>query len=170
MSKKSIIIIDEKQIMSGSFKRYLKYRLGPSVNISTVTNIQDCERQMNDRTQVIVLEYIIDDNYDPNRGVHIKNTIKGFDANMDVILLTSDEDVRVDIVKSIKEMERQANRHIRNNSKMPLTMIATTLKNTFIYPFRVFVAEHSIGAFVGLFSIAFVIIGAVVMVARLTLR
>jgi hypothetical protein len=170
MSKKNIIIIDEKQIMAGSFSRYLKYRLGSTVTISSVTTIQDCERQMNGRTQVIVLEYIIDDNYDPNRGAHIKNTIKGFDADMDVILLTSDNDVRTDIVKSIKEMERQANRHIRENSKRPLTMIATTLNNAFIYPIRVFVAEHTVSAFIGLFSIAFAVIGLAVIVAQFTFR
>jgi len=170
MSKKNIIVLDENQIMAGSFNRYLKYRLGTNVSISNVTTIEDCEKQMNGRTQVIVLEYIINDTYDPNRGTHIKNTIQGFDADMDVILLTSDNDVRTDIVKSIKEMERQANKLIRANSKMPLTMITTTLNNTFIYPLRVFVAEHTIGAFVGLFSLAFAIIGIAVMVAQFTLR
>jgi hypothetical protein len=170
MSKKNIIVMDEKQVMAGSFNRYLKYRLGPNVNISNASTIQDCENKMNGKTQVIVLEYSIDDNYDPNRGAHIKNTIKGLNADMDVILLTSDNDVRTDIVKAIKEMERQANRHIIENSKKPLTMIASTLNNAFIYPLRVFVAEHTVGAFVGLFSIAFAIIGIVVMVAQFTFR
>jgi hypothetical protein len=164
MSIKNIIIIDEKQIMAGSFSRYLKYRFGPNVKITSVKDLEHCEREMNNRSQVIVLEYIIDDEYDPNRGAHIKNTIKGFNPAMDVILLTSDYDVRTDIIKSIREMEKQANMHIIKNSKKPLTMIAATLNNAFLYPTRVFIREHSVGAFLGLFIIIFAIMGILTII------
>lgn len=170
MSNKNIIVIDEKQIMAGSFSRYLKYRFGNSVKITSVADIEHCEKEMDSRSQVIVLEYIIDDKYDTNRGAHIKNRIKGFDPDMDVILLTSDYDIRTDIIKSIREMEKQASRHIIKHSKKPLTMIATTLNHTFLYPVKVFIKEHSVGAFLGLFIMLFALIGLLVFISHFIFR
>jgi DNA-binding NtrC family response regulator len=166
MSKRNIIVIDEKQIMAGSFKRYLMYRFSNHVKITSVTDIEHCEREMDSRSQVIVLDYMTDDKYDTNRGAHIKNTIKGFDPDMDVILLTSDCDVRTDIIKSIREMEKQASMHIIKNTKKPLTMIASTLSNAFFYPVKVFIEEHSIGAFLGLFIMLFALIGLMVYLSH----
>ena len=170
MSIKNIIVIDEKHIMAGSFTRYLKYRFGQGVKITSVADIEHCEREMNSRSQVIVLEYMVGNQFDANRGAHIKNTIKGFDPSIDVIVLTSDYDVRTDIVNSIKEMERQASMHIIKNTKRPLTIIATKLHNTFLYPIKVFVEEHSIGAFISLFTIIFGLIGLMVMIAHYALK
>lgn len=167
MSKKNIIVIDEKQIMAGSFSRYLSYRFGNNVNITTVVDMEHCEKEMNSRSQVIVLEYMIGNEFDANRGAHIKNTIKGYDPDMDVLLLTSDYDVRTDIIKSIREMEKQASMHIVKNSKKPLTMIASTLNNAFLYPVKVFIREHSVGSFLGLFTIIFVLIGFMVYLSHI---
>jgi hypothetical protein len=166
MSKKNIIIIDEKQIMAGSFSRYLKYRFSNNVTITTVTDVEHCEKEMNSRSQVIVLEYMIGNEFDANRGAHVKNTIKGFDPDMDVLLLTSDYDIRTDIIRSIRELEKQASTHIIKNSKKPLTMIASTLTNAFLYPVKVFVAEHSVGAFLGLFTVLFALIGFMVVASH----
>ena len=170
MSIKNIIVIDEKHIMAGSFTRYLKYRFGQAVKITSVADIEHCEREMNSRSQVIVLEYMVGNQFDANRGTHIKNTIKGFDPSIDVILLTSDYDVRTDIIRSIKEMEEQASKHIIRNTKRPLTMVTTKLHSTFLYPIKVFIEEHSIGAFVSLFAIIFCLMGFMVVIAHYILK
>jgi hypothetical protein len=170
MSLQNIIVVDEKQIMAGSFIRYLKYRLGKDIKIITVADAEHCEREMNSRSQVIVLTYMLSDQYDISRGIHIKNTIQGYDSAMDVIILTVNYDVRTDIVKAIKEMERQANKHIMKNTKKPLTIISATLNNAFIYPIRVFVEEYSIGHFIGLFMIIFTLIGFMVASAHYIFR
>src|SRR5581483_5165095 len=153
MKTQNIIIVDEKQIMAGSMARYLKYRFGPSIKISCAANIESCEKELNNKSQVIVLEYKLDDTYDANRGAHIKNTLKGYYPDVDVILLSSDEDVKDDIVKRIKKLEREASRHIIKNSKKPLTVGATVLKNAIVYPIKLLADEHSIGQFVGFFLI-----------------
>lgn len=166
----NLIIVDDKQLMAGSFSRYLKNRFGHSVEVNSVTDSNSCLEKIDGQSKVIILDYVFDSGYDTEHGAGIFKTIKAQRPDAEVILLSSPDDVRKDMVKAIKQMERRASSYIIRNKGNTLNVAVSSIENAVMQPIRVLSEEHSIAEFFGLFLFAFLIVGIIVLAAEFIIR
>ncbi len=165
-----IIIVDDKQLMAGTFKRYFKSRFGRAANVSTVSDAESCLKEINDESQVIVLDYMFDGQVSLERGKTIFNTIKMQKPDTEIALFSTDEDVRNDIVKATKQLERRASNFIVRNDNNPLNIAIASTKYAIVHPARIFLEEHSITEFLGLYLITFTLLGIIVLLSLLIIK
>lgn len=166
----NIIIVDDKQLMAGTFKRYFKSRFGRNTVVSTVSDSESCMKEINDESQVIVLDYMFDGNGSLERGKAIFNSIKERNPDIDVALFSTDEDVRNDIVKATKQLERRASNYIIRNDENPLNIAIASTKYAVVHPARIFLEEHSVTEFLGLYIITFTLLAVIVLLGLLVIR
>ena len=162
------IILDDKQVMAGSFRRYFKYRFGSAANIFIVKDAESCLKKIDIESRVIILNYHFNGNGLQKNGKNVLDKIKEQKPETDVVVLSSDE-ASQDIIKATRKLEKQASNYITKTNNLPLRTVST-IKNTVLFPIRIFVDEFSIADFLYMYLILFVLIGFLVMAGRLSFK
>lgn len=159
-----LILVDDKQMMAGTFLRYFRHRFGNLLNVVIASDAQSCIKKAADGSHVIVLDY-------PNNGTHdetgraIADTIKTERPGADVFLITEEASLSKDIVRATKRMEKLASEHLINNKG-----VSTSIGHRLLFPFRVYMDEFSVNDFLYMYLAIFILMGLMVWAAILSVK
>lgn len=89
-SKKiNLFIVDDDKSMVAALKQYLNKKFGDAIKISTFYNGDSCLQNINDQTDVVLLDYFLNG----KNGVEVLKEIKAINPKTNVIMLSSHEDI-----------------------------------------------------------------------------
>lgn len=158
-----LILVDDKQMMAGTFVRYFKHRFGNLLNVVIANDAQSCIKRVANGSHVIVLDY--PNNGSDETGKAIADTIKIERPGADVFLVSEEAAVSKDIVRATKRMEKLASEHLINNRG-----ITASLGHRLLFPFRVYIDEFSVNDFLYMYLGLFILMGLLVWAAILSAK
>ena len=106
--KTIIYIVDDDQLMAISLKQFLEIRFGDSVRIEIFNDGESCLKEMHNRVDVVILDYFMKN----ENGLDILKSIKAINPKIEVIMLTSNEDM----VIAIESLRAGAKEYIAKGS------------------------------------------------------
>lgn len=152
----NIFIVDDNQLMVADLKLHLQKTFGISVNISTFENGESCLKLIDKNTHIVILDYFMAG----KNGLDIMKAIKEINPKIDVIMLTSNED----IVLAINTFREGAKDYVIKGPSA-WKKIAKIVNHIITEPIRILVREFRISKFMAVFLLTFVTMGIIVLFA-----
>ena len=151
-SKLNIFIVDDNKLLVISLKKYLEDRFGAGVNISTFYDGESCLENINENTNIVILDYFLDgENRNAKNGIEILKEIKKHNAKTKVIMLTRNEDVAV----AIESFHEGASEFMVKDDNS-LDKLISLINRTITEPIRLMVREYGVPKFLTLFLLVFI--------------
>jgi len=150
----NIFIVDENKIMAATLTQFLQNRFGDSVNITTFNDGIICLEKVDENTQIVILDYLLDG----KQGLDILKSIKNKNQNTEVIILSGHEDIAL----AIESFRAGATDYVvkDNASWKRISDLVSYILNT---PIRLLVREFGVSKFVAIFLTTFITMGIVVL-------
>ena len=166
-SELNLLILDDNTLIGGPLSQYLHSRFGQRINLSMFIDAEECMRNINKRSHVLILNYSSSDTDDgaKNRG-EIFKTIKRRNPKAEVTMLTS----KLNILGATEELQRRASDYIRKKERYIYDVLLLLKKVVFvpvktyvILPVRRIANEYKINFFVLMILTSFVSVGLLVV-------
>lgn len=150
----NVVIVDDNQSMVIALKHYLSDKFGERLKISTFFDGESCLENINERTDVIILDYFLKG----KNGNEILKSIKERNPRTEVIMLSSDENLET----AIQSFKLGAKNYIvKSNSAWNKV---TRLINSVLEKPGDSVKKYEIPVLASIFLWTFLIIGAAISV------
>jgi DNA-binding NarL/FixJ family response regulator len=152
----NLFIIDDDPLVSSRLRNYLDKKFGADISITTFNTSEGALRKIDKNTSIVILDTFLEGKSD--NGVF--NSIKSINPKVEVIMLTSNEDIEIAIDTYRKGAVGYAVKG--ENSRKEISSI---VYNILTYPIRIMVKEFGISKYLAIFLLAFVFIGTTVFIA-----
>lgn len=151
----NLFIVDDNKSMVTALKHYLTNMFGNSVKISTFYTGSSCLEKIDKTTDVVILDYFLDD----ENGNEVLKMIKKRNPKTEVIMLSSNEDIST----AVEALQIGARDYVVKSNSAWRTI--SGLINTIITePIRKMVQEFGVPKFMLIFFTVFIVMGIVVYV------
>jgi DNA-binding NtrC family response regulator len=155
----NLFIVDDDPLVMMGLKNYLNHRFTNDINISTFTTGKSVLRAIDEHTSIVILDNLLEG----RSGNEVLKLIKEINANTEVIMLTSNEDIgmAIDAFRNgAKDYVIKGKNAKRNISDIVLSIIT--------YPIRILIREFGISKYLAIFLLTFAIMGIGVFIALRT--
>jgi DNA-binding NtrC family response regulator len=149
----NLFIVDDNRSMVYALKQYLTGRFGGKLKISTFYDGETCLENINEQTDVVILDYFLGG----KNGNEILRSIKELNPRTEVIMLSSDESIET----AVNSFSLGAKNFVVKN-KNAWRKLSILIETIVIKPLRYF-WEFAVSKFVLIFFTTFVIMGATVI-------
>ncbi len=146
------IVDDDKQVIS-DLKIYLNYRFGNDLNISTFCDGESCLEKVDKNTDIVILDYCLNG----ENGVEILKKIKDINPKVEVIILTSHEDISL----AIQSFRNGASDYVIKGNGA-LKKIKKIVYHIITEPIRIIIREFGVSKYMAIFFLTFAAMGIVV--------
>jgi DNA-binding NtrC family response regulator len=120
-----LLILDDKTLMVDALSKYLKDRFGERIAISAFFDTDKCIRSIEERSQVIILEYFINAEDKKKDGLQILNQVKAENKKTEVTILSSTKELAL----AIEDIKKSACDYILKHQQSPYTLLKQIDKN-----------------------------------------
>jgi DNA-binding NtrC family response regulator len=149
----NLFIVDDNRSMVYALKQYLTGRFEGKLKISTFYDGESCLKNINEQTDVVILDYFLGG----KNGNEILKSIKERNPRTEVIMLSSDESIGT-AVESFRMGAK--NFVVKNNSAW--RKISILIETLVIRPIQ-YVWEFEVTKFVTIFFSTFIVMGTFVL-------
>ena len=141
-----LYIVDKNPVLMEGLRNYLINRFGALFNISTFPTVDTAIEKIDEKTDIVLLEYP----HDYEKGNEAVATIKKINPRTEIILLTSHEDIgdAIDTIRSGKAVIVVKGHHA-------LAKITNRLSKLFMYPVYFMEYEMGINKYLAMFFLTF---------------
>lgn len=150
----NLIIIDNDTSMAIGLQTFLTQRFKLDLNISLFNSGTVALKSINAGTDIVILDY--DLKYE--NGNEILKEIKLINPSTEVIMLTSNEDVRI----AIESFRKGARDYVIKGNSKAWKKVSKIVYTIIIYPLQIVVKEFRVRKYLAIFLITFLIIGIIV--------
>ena len=151
----NLFIVDDNKLMVSGLKQYLLNRFGKTLNISTFYTGESCLEKIDQKTNFVILDYLLDG----KNGNEILKSIKTINPKTEVIMISSNEDVGT----AIESFRSGATDYLIKSDTVWRKLIPH-IHRTIAEPLRRMGKEYGSTKFTALFFVVFLLIGLVVWV------
>jgi ActR/RegA family two-component response regulator len=173
----NLLILDKNSMIIGPLSTYLNTRFGERISISPYSNTEECILYVDKKSHVIILDYFLNhEDRSSTKGLKVFESIKKRKPGTKITLLTSREDIEV----AIEEMEQGASKYIMKNERglydirfvldKAVKPLKTVVFPIITLPIRKLVHYYTIKAYLMMFFVAFISVGALVVAGYLGLK
>jgi DNA-binding NtrC family response regulator len=135
----NILVVDDDEAMVFLLRNYLRKHFGNCLNIQTFTNGDTCLDHINDRTDLVILDYYLKE----QNGSEILESIKMLNPLTEVIVFSSSED----ITAAIESFRKGARDYIRKDTRS-LGKIALHIHKMLTEPISIFAKEIGVSKYI----------------------
>ncbi|MGZ3920891.1 MAG: response regulator [Bacteroidia bacterium] len=152
-SATNLFIVDDNKLMVTDLKYYLENKFGKGLNISTFYDGKTCLEKIDKNTQIVILDYHLDD----LNGLEILKSIKSLNPKTEVIMLSGNESMAL----AIETFRMGAKDYVvkGNDAWSQLTSI---IKLVITEPIRLIVKEFGVSKYVAIMLLTFITMGIVI--------
>lgn len=149
-----LFIIDDNQLLVADLRIYLENTFGESLTISTFNSGESALRKVDHETNIVILDYDLPG----ENGNEILKSIKQINPKTEVIMLTSNEDVKT----AIDAFRNGATDFVIKGVKAE-KKIGSLIYNILTYPIRILTREFGVSKYFAIFILTFVSVGICVL-------
>lgn len=153
----NLIIIDDDLGISQDLKRFLYERFKRDLNITLFNSGKEALKCMGNDTDIVILDY----NLRHENGNEILRKIKRINSSVEIIILTTNEDVSV----AIDSFRKGARDYVIKGNSKAWKRVSDGIHAIIIYPVNVMVKEFGVSKYLAIFLLVFLIIGLTVFLA-----
>lgn len=153
-----LFIIDDNQLLVADLRIYLETTFGESLTISTFNSGESALKKVDHETNIVILDYHLPG----ENGNEILKSIKQINPKTEVIMLTSNEDVKT----AINAFRNGATDYVIKGNKAE-KKIGSLIYNILTYPIRILAREFGFSKYFAIFILTFISIGACVLIWKL---
>jgi DNA-binding NtrC family response regulator len=135
----NILVVDDDEAMVFLLRNYLRKHFGNCLNIQTFNNGETCLDHINDRTDLVILDYYLKD----QNGAEVLESIKMMNPLTEVIVFSSSED----ITAAIESFRKGAKDYIRKDTRS-LGKIALHIHKMLTEPISIFAKEIGVSKYI----------------------
>ncbi len=115
-----LLILDDKTLMVDSLSKYLNDTFGERIKISAFFDTDKCIRSIEERSQVIILEYLTESKDNKAKdSLRIRNLIKAESKNTEVTILSSIKELS----EAIEDIKKSACDYILKHEQSPYSIL-----------------------------------------------
>ena len=151
--KSNLFIVDDDKLIASALGNYLNNRFGTSLNISKFYDGKSCLKNLDDQTNIVILDY----NLKEENGLEILKSIKSINPKTEVIMLTNNEDIGT----AIESYKKGASGYVVKNTRA-LNKLTVLINRIITEPLRTMVREYGVNKFMVIFFLTFASVGIVV--------
>jgi DNA-binding NtrC family response regulator len=155
----NLFIIDHDKIMAKALQTFLIQRFKRDLKITTFNSGNDAIKSINAGTDIVILDY----NLKYENGIEILKEIKLINPSIEVIMLTSNEDISI----AIESFRKGATDYVIKGNSNAWKKLADIVYKIIIYPVHLMVREFRISKYLAIFLLVFSILG---IIAFLTMK
>lgn len=156
--RNTLFIIDDNQLLVADLRIYLENTFGESLVISTFNSGESALQKVDHETSIVILDYHLPG----ENGNEILKSIKQINPKTEVIMLTSNEDVKT----AINAFRNGATDYVIKGVKAE-KKIGSLIYNLLTYPVRILTREFGFSKYFAIFILTFLSIGACVLVWKI---
>lgn len=149
----NLFIVDDDKLIVSTLKHYLQNRFGSSLRISTFNDGESCLDKVDEKTNIVILDYFLDG----KDGLEVLKSIKAINPKTEVIMFSSNEDVAVAI-----ETFRAGAKDYVVKGVGALRRIAQLVNYIITEPIRIMVREFGVTKYTAIFLLTFIAMGILV--------
>jgi response regulator RpfG family c-di-GMP phosphodiesterase len=149
----NLFIVDDNPVVVIGLRNFLKSNFGASLNISTFLSGESAIKKVNKDTDIVILDYYLPD----ENGNEVLVKIKEINPKTEVIMLTSNEDVKT----AVESFRKGASDYVIKGDKAFKKIIKLVYK-TMTYPLIRMGQEFGLSKLMMIFLGAFIFVGFVV--------
>lgn len=150
-----LFIVDDNPLLVADLRIYLESTFGETLTITTFNSGESALKKVNKDTNIVILDYHLPG----ENGNEILKSIKLINPKTEVIMLTSNEDVKT----AIDAFRNGATDYVIKGVKAD-KKIRSLIYNILAYPIRVLAREFGISKYVAIFILTFVSVGMCVLI------
>jgi len=155
--KINLFIVDDNELLVTALKLYLTEKFENALIISTFHSGRECLSKITETTDVIILDYFLEDGSD---GLKILKAIKQINPLTQVIMLSSNQDIEL----AIDAFRLGAKDYVVKGSGSWQT-VRKLVGNIIKSPIRILVKEFGVSKFMAAFLVTFLAMSIVVLFA-----
>lgn len=152
----NLFIVDDDKMMTADLRNYLDRIFGTDLKISTFTSGASALENVDETTGMVILDYFLEG----ENGNDVLLSIKKINPKTEVIMLSSNENMRV----AIDSFRKGADDYIVKGGKA-WKKVSSHVYKIVIYPMHVMVEEFGVSKYLAAFLLTFVAIGLSVFAA-----
>jgi len=149
----NLFIVDDNKLVVSDLKIFLNYKFGNDINISTFTDGEDCLAHIDKDTNIVILDYDLNG----KNGLEILKEIKAKNPKIEVIMLSSNEDIAL----AIQSFRSGATDYVIKGQGA-LKKISQLVYHIITEPIRIIVREFGVSKYVAIFFLTFIVMGITV--------
>ena len=149
-----LFIIDDNQLLVADLRIFLESTFGESLTISTFNSGESALKKVDHETNIVILDYHLPG----ENGNEILKSIKQINPKTEVIMLTSNEDVKT----AINAFRNGATDYVIKGVKAE-KKIGSLIYNILAYPVRILAREFGVSKYVAIFILTFISVGICVL-------
>lgn len=153
-----LFIIDDNQLLVADLRIYLENTFGESLTISTFNSGESALKKVDHETNIVILDYHLPG----ENGNEILKAIKQINPKIEVIMLTSNEDVKT----AINAFRNGATDYVIKGVKAE-KKIGSLIYNMLAYPIRVLAKEFGFSKYFAIFILTFISVGVCVLIWKI---
>lgn len=150
----NLMIIDDDIAISQDLKRFLYKRFKRDLTITLFNSGKAALKCIGNDTDIVILDY----NLRHENGNEILRKIKRINSSVEVIMLTTNEDVSV----AIGAFRKGARDYVIKGNSKAWKRVSDGIHAIIIYPLHVMVEEFGVSKYLAIFLLVFLIIGLTV--------
>ena len=149
----NLFIVDDNKSMVVALKHYIQNRFGKGIKISTFYNGESCIKEVNNTTDIVILDYSLEG----KNGLEILKEIKKINQKTEVVMLSNNTDI--DLV--IESLKNGATDYVVKGPSS-WNRLTTLISRIVTAPIRIIVREFGVSKFMAIFLMTFATMGVVV--------
>ncbi|MCC6371869.1 MAG: response regulator [Bacteroidia bacterium] len=150
----NLIIIDDDSAISKGLEGFLHSRFKQELAITLFNSGEAALKSVGNDTDIVILDY----NLKHENGNEILKEIKRINASVEVIMLTSNEDVGI----AIDAFRKGARDYVIKGNSKAWKRVADTVYAIIIYPVNILVKEFGVSKYLAIFVLVFLVLGIAV--------
>lgn len=155
----NLFIVDDNKSMVYALKQYLISRFGGKLKISTFYDGESCIENINEQTDVVILDYFLN----RQNGNEILKSIKARNPKTEVIMLSANENLET----ALESFKLGAKNYVVKGTSA-WQKISKLVGSLIAHPLRL-ITEYGVSRFVSIFVLTFIIMAViVVLILKLT--
>jgi DNA-binding NtrC family response regulator len=150
IQKTNIFIVDDDKLVLTALKNTIEEKFGDSVQVTTFKDGESCLKQTNDDIHIVILDYYLQD----KNGLEVLKNLKTISPKIEVIMLTSNEDVLTAI-----EILRAGAKEFVVKGTGALSQVSQLVNSLITKRFKMLAMELRRSKYMAVFFIALTIVG-----------
>ncbi len=153
-----LFIIDDNQLLVADLRIYLESVFGETLTISTFNSGESALAKVDNETHIVILDYDLPG----ENGNEILKSIKAINPKTEVIMLTTNEDIKT----AIDAFRNGAADYVIKGAKAE-KKIQSLIYRILTYPIHLLTREFKVSKYVAIFILTFISMGLCVLVWKL---
>jgi len=150
----TLFIIDDNPLLVADLRIYLEDVFGETLTISIFNTGESALKKIDKETHIVIIDYYLPG----ENGNEILKSIKEINPKTEVIMLTSNEDIKA----AIDAFRNGATDYVIKGAKSE-KKIGSLIYSILAYPIRVLTREFGISKYVAIFILTFISVGVCVL-------